>query len=107
MITAYQLTPVQVLSAVIVLYTGARTFMEELSMDLDHHHHHAADSAGRLRFGLVRRPHSPLIQTAMKRLPSASTWLSQSRNRGRGTLSGLEKGAAPFVISLLLMIVLI
>jgi len=38
LITTYQLTPVQVLSAVIVLYLVLGTFMEELSMMIDRYY---------------------------------------------------------------------
>jgi len=108
LITAYQLTPVQVLSAVIVLYLVLGTFMEELSMMI---------STIPITTPLIVQAGYDsvwygvlivlLIQTAMITPPFGINLFVIHGIRGRGTLSDVEKGAAPFVISLLLMIVLI
>ena len=57
LITAWQLAPVQVLMAVIVLYLDAGDLHGgAFHDDLDHPHHDAAHGAGGLRSGLVRHP---------------------------------------------------
>jgi C4-dicarboxylate transporter DctM subunit len=108
LITAYQLTPVQVLCAVIVLYLVLGTFMEELSMMI---------STIPITTPLIVQVGYDsvwygilivlLIQTAMISPPFGINLFVIHGIRGRGTLSDVEKGSAPFVISLLLMIVLI
>src|SRR5688572_16782091 len=108
LITAYQLTPVQVLGAVIVLYLVLGTFMEELSMMIS-----TIPITTPL---IVQVGYDPvwygilivlLIQTAMISPPFGINLFVIHGIRGRGTLSDVEKGSAPFVISLLLMIILI
>ena len=105
LITAYQLTPVQVLTAVIVLYLVLGTFMEELSMMIS-----TIPITTPL---MVQAGYDPvwygilivlLIQTAMISPPFGINLFVIHGIRGRGTLSDVEKGAAPFVVSLLLMI---
>jgi C4-dicarboxylate transporter, DctM subunit len=108
LITAYQLTPVQVLSAVIVLYLVLGTFMEELSMMI---------STIPITTPLILQAgYDPvwygilivlLIQTAMISPPFGINLFVIQGIRGRGVLSDVEKGSAPFVIALLLMIGLI
>jgi C4-dicarboxylate transporter, DctM subunit len=105
LITAYQLTPVQVLTAVIVLYLVLGTFMEELSMMI---------STIPITTPLILQAgYDPvwygilivlLIQTAMISPPFGINLFVIHGIRGRGTLSDVEKGSAPFVIALLLMI---
>ena len=108
LITAYQLTPVQVLTAVIVLYLVLGTFMEELSMMI---------STIPITTPLILQAgYDPvwfgillvlLIQTAMVTPPFGINLFVIHGIRGRGTLSDVELGSAPFVIALLLMIGLI
>jgi C4-dicarboxylate transporter, DctM subunit len=108
LITAYQLTPVQVLTAVIVLYLVLGTFMEELSMMI---------STIPITTPLILQAgYDPvwygilivlLIQTAMVTPPFGINLFVIQGIRGRGRLSDVEWGAAPFVIALLLMIGLI
>ncbi len=58
LITAYQLTPVQVLMRGDRALPGPRHLHgRAVDDDLDHPDHHAAHDAGRLRSGLVRHPH--------------------------------------------------
>jgi C4-dicarboxylate transporter, DctM subunit len=105
LITAYQLTPVQVLTAVIVLYLVLGTFMEELSMMI---------STIPITTPLILQAgYDPvwygilivlLIQTAMISPPFGINLFVIHGIRGRGTLSDVEKGSAPFVVALLLMI---
>jgi C4-dicarboxylate transporter, DctM subunit len=108
LIAAYQMTPVQVLWAVIVLYLVLGTFMEELSMMIS-----TIPITTPL---MVQAGYDPvwygillvlLIQTAMISPPFGINLFVIHGIRGRGTLSDVEKGSAPFVISLLLMIILI
>jgi C4-dicarboxylate transporter, DctM subunit len=108
LITAYELTPVQVLTAVIVLYIVLGTFMEELSMMI---------STIPITTPLILQAgYDPvwygilivlLIQTAMVSPPFGINLFVIQGIRGRGRLSDVEWGAAPFVIALLLMIGLI
>jgi C4-dicarboxylate transporter, DctM subunit len=108
LITAYQLSPVQVLSAVIVLYLVLGTFMEELSMMI---------ATIPITTPLILHAgYDPvwygilivlLIQTAMVTPPFGINLFVIHGIRGRGTLTDVERGAAPFVIALLLMIGLI
>jgi tripartite ATP-independent transporter DctM subunit len=108
LITAYQLTPVQVLTAVIVLYLVLGTFMEELSMMI---------STIPITTPLILQAgYDPvwfgillvlLIQTAMVTPPFGINIFVIHGIRGRGTLADVEKGSAPFVVALLLMIGLI
>jgi C4-dicarboxylate transporter DctM subunit len=108
LITAYQLTPVQVLTAVIVLYLVLGTFMEELSMMI---------STIPITTPLILQAgYDPvwfgilivlLIQTAMVTPPFGINLFVIHGIRGRGTLADVELGSAPFVIALLLMIGLI
>ena len=108
LIKAYQLTPVQVLSAVIVLYLILGTFMEELSMMI---------STIPITTPLILQAgYDPvwfgillvlLIQTAMVTPPFGINLFVIHGIRGRGTLSDVEIGSAPFVIALLIMIGLI
>jgi C4-dicarboxylate transporter, DctM subunit len=108
LITAYQLTPVQVLTAVIVLYLVLGTFMEELSMMI---------STIPITTPLILQAgYDPvwfgilivlLIQTAMVTPPFGINLFVIQGIRGRGRLSDVEWGAAPFVIALLLMVGLI
>ena len=108
LITAYQLTPVQVLTAVIILYLVLGTFMEELSMMI---------STIPITTPLILQAgYDPvwfgillvlLIQTAMVTPPFGINLFVIHGIRGRGTLSDVELGSAPFVIALLMMIGLI
>jgi tripartite ATP-independent transporter DctM subunit len=108
LITAYELSPVQVLSAVIVLYLVLGTFMEELSMMI---------STIPITTPLViQAGYDPvwygilivlLIQTAMISPPFGINLFVIHGIRGRGTLADVERGSAPFVIALLLMIAMI
>jgi tripartite ATP-independent transporter DctM subunit len=108
LITAYQLTPTQVLTAVIVLYLVLGTFMEELSMMI---------ATIPITTPLILQAgYDPvwfgillvlLIQTAMVTPPFGINIFVIHGIRGRGTLSDVEIGSAPFVIALLLMIGLI
>jgi tripartite ATP-independent transporter DctM subunit len=108
LISAYQLTPAQVLTAVIVLYVVLGTFMEELSMMI---------STIPITTPLILQAgYDPvwfgvllvlLIQTAMVTPPFGINIFVIHGIRGRGTLSDVEIGSAPFVVALLVMIVLI
>jgi tripartite ATP-independent transporter DctM subunit len=108
LITAYQLSPVQVLTAVIVLYLVLGTFMEELSMMI---------STIPITTPLILKAgYDPvwfgillvlLIQTAMVTPPFGINLFVIQGIRGRGALSDVELGSAPFVIALLVMIGLI
>jgi tripartite ATP-independent transporter DctM subunit len=108
LITAYQLSPVQVLTAVIVLYLVLGTFMEELSMMI---------ATIPITTPLILKAgYDPvwfgillvlLIQTAMVTPPFGINLFVIQGIRGRGTLSDVELGSAPFVIALLVMIGLI
>jgi C4-dicarboxylate transporter DctM subunit len=108
LISAYQLSPVQVLWAVIVLYLVLGTFMEELSMMIS-----TIPITTPL---MVQAGYDPvwygillvlLIQTAMISPPFGINLFVIHGIRGRGTLSDVEKGSAPFVIALLAMIAMI
>ena len=108
LITAWQLAPVEVLAAVIVLYLVLGTFMEELSMMI---------STIPITTPLILQAgYDPvwfgilivlLIQTAMVTPPFGINLFVIHGIRGRGTLADVERGAAPFVVALLLMIGLI
>jgi C4-dicarboxylate transporter, DctM subunit len=108
LISAYQMTPVQVLWAVIILYLVLGTFMEELSMMIS-----TIPITTPL---MVQAGYDPvwygillvlLIQTAMISPPFGINLFVIHGIRGRGTLSDVEKGSAPFVIALLAMIAMI
>ena len=108
LITAYKLTPGQVLTAVIVLYLILGTFMEELSMMIS-----TIPITTPL---IIQAGYDPvwfgillvmLIQTAMVTPPFGINIFVIHGIRGRGTLSDVEIGAAPFVVALLIMIALI
>jgi C4-dicarboxylate transporter DctM subunit len=108
LIAAYQLSPLQVLMAVIVLYLVLGTFMEELSMMIS-----TIPITTPL---MVQAGYDPvwygillvlLIQTAMISPPFGINLFVIHGIRGRGTLSDVEKGSAPFVIALLAMIAMI
>jgi hypothetical protein len=96
LITAYQLSPVQVLSAVIVLYLVLGTFMEELSMMI---------ATIPITTPLILHAgYDPvwygilivlLIQTAMVTPPFGINLFVIHGIRGRGTLTDVERGAAP------------
>jgi tripartite ATP-independent transporter DctM subunit len=108
LITHYQLTPVQVLLAVIVLYLILGTFMEELSMMISTIPittplmvQAGYDSVW---YGILL---VLLIQTAMISPPFGINLFVIHGIRGRGKLTDVEKGAAPFVIALLAMIAMI
>jgi len=108
LITAYQLTPGQVLAAVIVLYLVLGTFMEELSMMI---------ATIPITTPLILQAgYDPvwygilivlLIQTAMVTPPFGINLFVIHGIRGRGTLSDVERGSSPFVLALLIMIALI
>jgi len=108
LIREYQLTPVQVLGAVILLYLVLGTFMEELSMMI---------STIPITTPLILQAgYDPvwfgillvlLIQTAMISPPFGINLFVIHGLRGRGTLSDVEIGSAPFVIALLVIIALI
>ena len=108
LMTAHQLTPTQVLVSVIVLYLVLGTFMEELSMMI---------STIPITTPLILQAgYDPvwfgillvlLIQTAMISPPFGINLFVIHGIRGRGTLSDVEKGSAPFVIALLAMIAMI
>ena len=108
LITQYQLTPVQVLSAVVVLYLVLGTFMEELSMMI---------STIPITTPLVvQAGYDPvwygvlivlLIQTAMVTPPFGINLFVIHGIRGRGRLTDVERGSAPFVVALLIMIAMI
>ena len=108
LITHWQLTPVQILLAVIALYLVLGTFMEELSMMIS-----TIPITTPL---MVQAGYDPvwygillvlLIQTAMISPPFGINLFVIHGIRGRGTLSDVEKGSAPFVIALLAMIAMI
>jgi C4-dicarboxylate transporter DctM subunit len=108
LITAYQLTPTQVLLAVIALYLVLGTFMEELSMMISTIPittplmvQAGYDS---IWYGVLI---VLLIQTAMISPPFGINLFVIQGIRGRGTLSDVERGSAPFVIALLIMIAMI
>src|SRR4029078_5501016 len=108
LITHYQMTPVQVLLAVVVLYLILGTFMEELSMMISTIPittplmvQAGYDSVW---YGVVL---VLLIQTAMISPPFGINLFVIHGIRGRGTLSDVEKGSAPFVVALLAMIAMI
>jgi len=108
LITAYQLTPMQVLMAVIALYLVLGTFMEELSMMISTIPittplmvQAGFDS---IWYGVLI---VLLIQTAMISPPFGINLFVIQGIRGRGKLSDVELGSAPFVIALLLMIAMI
>ena len=105
LITHWQLSPVQILLAVIALYLVLGTFMEELSMMIS-----TIPITTPL---MVQAGYDPvwygillvlLIQTAMISPPFGINLFVIHGIRGRGTLSDVEKGSAPFVIALLAMI---
>ena len=108
LIKAYELTPVQVLAAVIFLYLVLGTFMEELSMMI---------STIPITTPLILQAgYDPvwfgvllvlLIQTAMVTPPFGINLFVIQGIRGRGTLLDVERGAAPFVVALLIMVALI
>jgi C4-dicarboxylate transporter DctM subunit len=108
LITAYQLTPTQVLLAVIALYLVLGTFMEELSMMI---------STIPITTPLIVQAGFDsvwygvlivlLIQTAMISPPFGINLFVIQGIRGRGKLSDVELGAAPFVVALLIMIAII
>ncbi|MDP1749073.1 MAG: TRAP transporter large permease [Reyranella sp.] len=108
LIIAWQLSPVQILGAVIVLYLILGTFMEELSMMIS-----TIPITTPL---MVQAGYDPvwygillvlLIQTAMISPPFGINLFVIHGIRGRGTLSDVEKGSAPFVVALLAMIAMI
>jgi tripartite ATP-independent transporter DctM subunit len=108
LITHYQLSAVQVLLAVIVLYLILGTFMEELSMMISTIPittplmvQAGYDSVW---YGILL---VLLIQTAMISPPFGINLFVIHGIRGRGKLTDVEKGAAPFVIALLAMIAMI
>ena len=108
LISAYQLSPVEVLSAVILLYLVLGTFMEELSMMI---------STIPITTPLILQAgYDPvwfgvllvlLIQTAMISPPFGINLFVIHGIRARGMLADVEIGSAPFVIALLVMIALI
>ncbi len=108
LIHAYQLTPPQVLGAVIFLYLVLGTFMEELSMMIS-----TIPITTPL---IIQAGYDPvwfgillvlLIQTAMVSPPFGINLFVIHGLRGRGRLTDVEIGSAPFVIALLVMIALI
>ena len=108
LITEYQMSPVQVLSAVIVLYLVLGTFMEELSMMIS-----TIPITTPL---IVQAGYDPvwygvlivlLIQTAMVTPPFGINLFVIHGIRGRGRLTDVERGSAPFVVALLVMIAMI
>ena len=108
LITQWQLSPVQILLAVIVLYLILGTFMEELSMMIS-----TIPITTPL---MVQAGYDPvwygillvlLIQTAMISPPFGINLFVIHGIRGRGKLTDVEKGSAPFVIALLAMIAMI
>jgi tripartite ATP-independent transporter DctM subunit len=108
LITEWQLSPVQILGAVIVLYLILGTFMEELSMMIS-----TIPITTPL---MVQAGYDPvwygillvlLIQTAMISPPFGINLFVIHGIRGRGKLSDVEKGSAPFVAALLAMIAMI
>jgi tripartite ATP-independent transporter DctM subunit len=108
LIAAYQLSSVQVLMAVIALYLVLGTFMEELSMMISTIPittplmvQAGYDSVW---YGILI---VLLIQTAMISPPFGINLFVIQGIRGRGKLSDVELGSAPFVIALLIMIAII
>jgi C4-dicarboxylate transporter DctM subunit len=108
LIAHYQMTPVQVLLAVIALYLILGTFMEELSMMISTIPittplmvQAGYDSVW---YGVLL---VLLIQTAMISPPFGINLFVIHGIRGRGKLTDVEKGSAPFVIALLAMIAMI
>jgi len=108
LIKTHELTPAQVLTAVIVLYVVLGTFMEELSMMIS-----TIPITTPL---IIQAGYDPiwfgillvlLIQTAMVTPPFGINIFVIHGIRARGTLSDVEIGASPFVVALLLMIALI
>ena len=108
LIKAHELTPAQVLTAVILLYIVLGTFMEELSMMIS-----TIPITTPL---IIQAGYDPiwfgillvlLIQTAMVTPPFGINIFVIHGIRGRGTLSDVEIGASPFVVALLVMIALI
>jgi tripartite ATP-independent transporter DctM subunit len=109
LIKVYELTPAQVLAAVIVLYLVLGTFMEELSMMIS-----TIPITTPL---IIQAGYDPvwfgvllvlLIQTAMVTPPfGINIFVIHGIRGGRGTLSDVEIGASPFVVALLVMIALI
>jgi tripartite ATP-independent transporter DctM subunit len=109
LIAAYQLTPAQVLGAVILLYLVLGTFMEELSMMIS-----TIPITTPL---IIQAGYDPvwfgillvlLIQTAMISPPfGINIFVIHGIRGGRGTLSDVEIGSAPFVVALLVMIAII
>ena len=108
LITHWQLSPAQILGAVIVLYLVLGTFMEELSMMIS-----TIPITTPL---MVQAGYDPvwygillvlLIQTAMISPPFGINLFVIHGIRGRGKLSDVEKGSAPFVVALLAMIAMI
>jgi TRAP-type C4-dicarboxylate transport system permease large subunit len=102
------LSPLQVLLAVIALYLILGTFMEELSMMISTIPittplmvQAGYDSVW---YGILI---VLLIQTAMISPPFGINLFVIQGIRGRGRLSDVERGSAPFVIALLIMIALI
>jgi C4-dicarboxylate transporter DctM subunit len=105
LITAYKLTPVEILAAVIVLYLILGTFMEELSMMIS-----TIPITTPL---MVQAGYDPvwygillvlLIQTAMISPPFGINLFVIHGIRGKGRLTDVERGSAPFVVALLAMI---
>jgi C4-dicarboxylate transporter, DctM subunit len=108
LIKTHELTPAQVLTAVIVLYVVLGTFMEELSMMIS-----TIPITTPL---IIQAGYDPvwfgillvlLIQTAMVTPPFGINIFVIHGIRARGTLSDVEVGASPFVVALLVMIALI
>ena len=108
LITYYKLSPVQILTAVIILYLVLGTFMEELSMMIS-----TIPITTPL---IVQAGYDPvwygilivlLIQTAMISPPFGINLFVIHGIRGRGRLTDVEKGSAPFVVALLVMILMI
>jgi tripartite ATP-independent transporter DctM subunit len=108
LIKTHELTPAQVLTAVIVLYIVLGTFMEELSMMIS-----TIPITTPL---IIQAGYDPvwfgillvlLIQTAMVTPPFGINIFVIHGIRARGTLSDVEIGASPFVVALLVMIALI
>ena len=105
LIKTHELTPAQVLTAVIVLYIVLGTFMEELSMMIS-----TIPITTPL---IIQAGYDPvwfgillvlLIQTAMVTPPFGINLFVIHGIRGRGRLTDVERGSAPFVIALLIMI---
>jgi C4-dicarboxylate transporter DctM subunit len=108
LIIAYQLSPPQVLLAVIALYLILGTFMKELSVMISTIPittplmvQAGYDSVW---YGILI---VLLIQTGMISPPFGINLFVIQGIRGRGRLSDVERGSAPFVIALPIMIALI